>query len=84
LPTDARYRPDPQTPRLGAELFDVVAPARFPQETLRFRNQRWAERIGLGALTAEEWTAHFARFEPLSGNLPAPLALRYHGHQFRT
>ena len=22
-------------------------------------------------------------FEPLNGNLPQPLALRYHGHQFR-
>ena len=26
---------------------------------------------------------HFARFEPLPGNLEHPLALRYHGHQFR-
>jgi serine/tyrosine/threonine adenylyltransferase len=26
----------------------------------------------------------FGRFEPLPGNLPQPLALRYHGHQFRT
>src|SRR5690606_11285935 len=28
--------------------------------------------------------AHFARFEPLPGSLAAPLAMRYHGHQFRT
>ena len=27
--------------------------------------------------------AHFGRFEPLPGNLIRPLALRYHGHQFR-
>ena len=33
--------------------------------------------------TDEEWAAHFCRFEPLPGNLPQPLALRYHGHQFR-
>jgi serine/tyrosine/threonine adenylyltransferase len=26
---------------------------------------------------------HFGRFESLPGNLPDPLALRYHGHQFR-
>ena len=26
---------------------------------------------------------HFCRFEPLPDNLPQPLALRYHGHQFR-
>ena len=30
-----------------------------------------------------EWAAHFCRFEPLPDNLPQPLALRYHGHQFR-
>ena len=44
--------------------------------------KRWAERIGLGTLDASEWEAHFGRFEPLPGNLPTPLALRYHGHQF--
>ncbi len=27
--------------------------------------------------------SHFCRFEPIAGNLPEPLALRYHGHQFR-
>ncbi len=30
-----------------------------------------------------EWLAHFGRFNPLKRNLPQPLALRYHGHQFR-
>ncbi len=60
----------------------MVAPADFPQAITRFRNQRWAERVGLGSLTEAEWTAHFARFEPLPENLPRPLALRYHGHQF--
>src|SRR5690606_5015887 len=29
------------------------------------------------------WIARFARFEPFEGSLPEPLALRYHGHQFR-
>jgi uncharacterized protein YdiU (UPF0061 family) len=28
--------------------------------------------------------AHFARFEPLPHNMSRPLAMRYHGHQFRT
>ena len=50
---------------------------------LRYRNQRWAERVGLDALTPAEWEDHFARFVPLPGNLTQPLALRYHGHQFR-
>jgi uncharacterized protein YdiU (UPF0061 family) len=45
-------------------------------------NQRWAERVGLEA-TNVEWAARFCRFEPLLDNLPGPLALRYHGHQFR-
>ncbi len=31
-----------------------------------------------------EWVRHFGRFEPLPGSLETPLALRYHGHQFRT
>ena len=31
-----------------------------------------------------DWTRHFGRFEPLAGSLEQPLALRYHGHQFRT
>jgi uncharacterized protein YdiU (UPF0061 family) len=30
-----------------------------------------------------DWVEHFGRFEPLSENLAAPLAQRYHGHQFR-
>lgn len=79
---------DPDSPariheRLGAEFFDPVAPARFPRADLRFRNDRWAARIGLDGLSDADWTRHFGRFEPLPGNMPAPLALRYHGHQFR-
>ncbi|WP_204316884.1 protein adenylyltransferase SelO family protein, partial [Klebsiella aerogenes] len=34
-------------------------------------------------LSDAEWIAHFGRFAPLEGSLPTPLALRYHGHQFR-
>jgi serine/tyrosine/threonine adenylyltransferase len=51
---------------------------------LRWRNQRWAEAVDLGDLTPEDWIRHFGRFEPLPGNLPQPLAMRYHGHQFGT
>ncbi|MFN4211472.1 MAG: protein adenylyltransferase SelO, partial [Devosia sp.] len=63
---------------------DRVAPADFPQTILRHRDQRWAQRMGLGDLTQAQWLAHFGRFEPLPGSLPQPLALRYHGHQFRS
>lgn len=63
-------------------IADPVEPADFKTPLLRHRNQRWAEAVGLGGLDAEDWQRHFARFEPLPGNLPEPLAMRYHGHQF--
>ena len=84
MPISATYRPDPLFAELGPEFADPVAPARFPQHTLRWRNQDWAAHIGLDALSAAEWEAHFARFEPLPSNMSRPLAMRYHGHQFRT
>ncbi|MFT3775882.1 MAG: YdiU family protein [Minicystis sp.] len=82
MPPSPRYRPDPRTPTLGEGFFDAVEPARFPREILRFRNDPWAERVGLGGLDDAEWVDHFARFRPLPDNLKAPLALRYHGYQF--
>ena len=83
MPVSPAYRPDPRFAALGPEFADEVAPARFPQEILRFRNQRAAASVGLDTLTDVEWLAHFARFEPLPGDQPTPLAMRYHGHQFR-
>lgn len=77
------YRPEQTILELGDAFYDPVAAADFPRTLLRFRNQRAAEEVGLGALTDEDWVRHFARFEPLAGNLEQPLALRYHGHQFR-
>ena len=84
MPLAATYRPEPRWPSLAAELSDAVEPARFPRLVLRYRNQRAAATVGLDTLTDDEWAAHFGRFEPLPDNLPRPLALRYHGHQFRT
>ena len=69
---------------LGTEFFDPVAPAIFPSLDLRFRNDRWAPRVGLAELSDADWLRHFGRFEPLPGGFPTPLALRYHGHQFRS
>ncbi|UIP06275.1 YdiU family protein [Erythrobacter sp. SDW2] len=82
-PQAASYRPDPAIEDIAPWLADPVKPADFPQATLRFRNDRHAATVGLDKLSDEEWTSHFARFDPLPGNLPQPLALRYHGHQFR-
>jgi uncharacterized protein YdiU (UPF0061 family) len=78
----AGYHPDPQILSLGGEFYDVVEPARFLQCTPRFLNARWAERVGL-ELDDAGWARHFCRLEPLPDNLTEPLALRYHGHQFR-
>jgi len=73
-----------EKPGEATAFFDPVKPAAFPDAILRYRNQRWAEAIGLGALSDATWIDHFTRFKPLERNLQAPLALRYHGHQFRT
>ena len=64
-------------------IADPVKPADFPRTDLRWRNDRAASGVGLGTLDDTDWIAHFGRFEPLPGNLRQPLALRYHGHQFR-
>jgi uncharacterized protein YdiU (UPF0061 family) len=78
------YRPDPRFAALGREFADPVYPADFPKAILRFRNQRAAAEVGLDGLSEAAWIAHFARFEPLPANQPQPLAMRYHGHQFRS
>ncbi len=78
------YQAAPVFDELGEGFYDIVQAAQFPQHRLRFRNQVWADRVGLGELTDSEWIDHFGRFEPLPRNFPHPLALRYHGHQFRT
>ncbi len=75
------YRADPRILELGPDFYDAVEPAIFPRAVPRFLNNRWAEKVGLGGV---DWEAHFHRFEPLPDNLQQPLALRYHGHQFRT
>ena len=82
MPTAQSYTSDARILELGEAFSDAVEPARFPKCELRFLNRRWAERVGLD-LDDEGWARHFCRFEPLPDNLKHPLALRYHGHQFR-
>ena len=82
--------PQPGTLRPARDILDIadfigdpVTGANFPETRVRFRNDRWAETVGLAKLDDAEWIAHFGRFKPLAGSLEQPLALRYHGHQFR-
>ncbi len=82
-PQVTEYNPDPAILPLAPWLADEVAAATFPQTLLRFRNDHWASAVGLGKLDDAGWISHFGRFTALPGNLPSPLALRYHGHQFR-
>ncbi|MFN5631990.1 MAG: protein adenylyltransferase SelO family protein [Sphingomonadales bacterium] len=82
-PLPAPYLADPKIASLGAQIGDPVRAASFPKAVLRFRNDRWAASVGLENLSDTQWIDHFGRFTPLPGNLPEPLALRYHGHQFR-
>ncbi len=82
-PQAADYRPEPAIDALADWLGSPVRPADFPKTETRFRNNRWVAAVGLSDLSEDQWTAHFARFEPLEGNLNQPLALKYHGHQFR-
>ena len=75
------YRPDPRILELGEGFADPVRAADFPACTERFWNERAAAEVGL---SDTDRARHFCWFEPLPDNLPEPLALRYHGHQFRS
>ena len=77
------YQPAKPLLALADWLADPVQAADFPKAELRWRNDRWAAAVGLAELSDAEWLRHFARFEPLPDTLPQPLALKYHGHQFR-
>lgn len=77
------YKPDPAIMQIADWLGSPVAAADFPETQLRWRNDRAAASVGLDHLDDAAWTQHFGRFAPLPDNLPQPLALKYHGHQFR-
>lgn len=79
----ANYRPDTPIEDLAEWLGSPVAPASFPQHILRYRTKEHAMSVGLDHLSDTQWIEHFGRFAPLKRNLPRPLALKYHGHQFQ-
>lgn len=84
LPQPAPYRPSSDISEIADFIGDPVCAADFPETRLRFRNDRWAATVGLSEWSDTKWLTHFGRFAPLTGSLPQPLALRYHGHQFRS
>lgn len=47
---------------------------------MRYADTHSAAAVGLKDV---DWIQRFGRFEPFVSSLPEPLALRYHGHQFR-
>lgn len=83
-PQAASTHADPAILSIADAIAHPVAAADFPETILRFRNNRHAATVGLDGLDDAAWCRHFGRFDPLPGNLPQPLALAYHGHQFRT
>ncbi|MPT48091.1 MAG: YdiU family protein [Sphingobium sp.] len=87
-PQPTNYTPGPYTPATDImtlpDLSVPVEAALFPQHIVRFRNDRRAASIGLDHLSDEIWVEHFGKFTSLAGSLELPLALKYHGHQFRT
>jgi len=83
MPLSGTYKAEPAFLTLGDGFGDEVEAATFPKTTLRYRNDRAAAQVGLAGLSDEEWIAHCARFEQLPGNISAPIAQRYHGHQFQ-
>ncbi len=84
MPVSPAYRPARIHEGLGPRFFDPVDPADFPRHIMRWRDNVAAGDVGLDTLTDAEWIDHFGRFAPLPDNLARPLALRYHGHQFRS
>jgi uncharacterized protein YdiU (UPF0061 family) len=70
---------------LGTEFYDPVQPASFPKAIPRYLNQSAAAFLSLESElpTEADWIHRLHQFHPWAGNIPEPLALRYHGHQFR-
>jgi serine/tyrosine/threonine adenylyltransferase len=66
---------------LGADYYDDVVAAEFPQQILRFRNDELLIQLGLdpAQVTDADFTEAFGKFTSPAHPF---LALRYHGYQF--
>ena len=78
------YRPESLFRALGPDFADPVRPADFPMVVPRFVHHRVLGQLGLDHLDETQIRSHLGRLAPLPGAQPQALAVRYHGHQFRT
>lgn len=76
------FQPRQAIYELGQAFYDPVSAADFNLVGVRHFDHDLACDLGLD-LSDNEIVDHFLHFKPLEGSLPEPLALRYHGHQFR-
>ena len=77
------FKPRLDYSQLPSGFSDPVRPAEFPRLELRYWNHPWANRVGMADFSAEDRAKYFGKFQSLPGCQPEPLAMRYHGHQFR-
>ena len=56
-PQPGTFRPARDILEIVDFIGDPVTGADFPEAKLRFRNDRWAESVGLSGLSDEEWIA---------------------------
>ena len=78
----SEFRPSSAILELGEGFFDPVDAAVFNRVGVRYFDDDLSKSLGL-ELSPKQVSAHFLDFEPLPNSLQQPLALRYHGHQFR-
>ncbi len=83
MPVSPAYLAEPRFAALGPDFADPVRAAAFPRQELRLFDRRNAATVGLDTLSDAEAVEAFGRFSGLAGQGP-PLAMRYHGHQFRS
>ncbi len=80
----AKFLHDQSLLDLGTDFSVPVVPAPFAKLKLRYLNHSLADELGLSRWSEEQWLQHMGRFEIISPQqLPEPLAMKYHGHQFR-
>ncbi len=63
--------------QLGTDFYDEAVPAAFPKEILRY----WNSNVFISNFELDKRSLW--HFKVLNNNIPSPLALRYHGHQFQ-